>query len=99
MGCCLNSNNNIRINKEIIINIGNDNKVTSKEKSEVNYYKKNSIKNKKLSSNSVKTNNVEDTKSNKITNNHERRIKNAVKKLKSITLMEVKNSRKLFLLK
>ena len=47
----------------------------------------------------MKTNNVEDTKSNKITNNHERRIKNAVKKLKSITLMEVKNSRKLFLLK
>ena len=97
MGCCLNSNNNI--NKEIIINTGNDNKVTSKEKSEVNYDKKNSIKNKKLSSNSVKTNNVEDTKSNKITNNHERRIKNAVKKLKSITLMEVKNLRKFFLLK
>ena len=47
----------------------------------------------------MKTNNVEDTKSNKITNNHERRIKKAVKKLKSITLMEVKNLRKFFLLK
>ena len=101
MGCCTSLQNNLFTGKEIIVNLGPKEIEEFIGRNRNNSKKSSNTKYSKFSSKTLETNSESPKKTKKQKkggNFHNQRTKDIAKNLRLITILEVKNTRKFFVL-